>query len=229
MIIGKGLIASAFADQEEMLEDVVLFASGVSDSSCRDIEEFEREKQLVRSIYSAHKGKLFVYFSTISILDPSLQGSAYTEHKKGIERALMGLDNTLILRCPNIIGKGGNPKTLINYLAHCIRSDKGFEVWSNAHRNFLGMNDLKKITLALIERDKRGIRAIVHPYSYSISEIVIELEKLLRKKARFSVAEGGAHYVPETDVELMELFNELNINTSSGYLEHVLSTYLETK
>jgi len=46
MIIGNGLLAGSLKDFDR--EDCVSLASGVSDSKCSDIVEFQREEKLVK-------------------------------------------------------------------------------------------------------------------------------------------------------------------------------------
>jgi len=72
MVVGNGLLANTFKSYSDN-EDVIIFASGVSNSGCVDPEQFKRESNLVAK-YKTSK-KLFVYFSTSSIEDPFLKGS----------------------------------------------------------------------------------------------------------------------------------------------------------
>ena len=46
MIVGNGSIASVLEDRD----DLVFFASGVSNSSCADEKEYERELNLLKTI-----------------------------------------------------------------------------------------------------------------------------------------------------------------------------------
>ena len=45
MVVGNGLIAKAFSHHANN-PDVIIFASGVSDSACIDYREFNRERML---------------------------------------------------------------------------------------------------------------------------------------------------------------------------------------
>ncbi|MFV0217909.1 hypothetical protein OBJ92_12895 [Empedobacter falsenii] len=65
MIIGKGLIASAFENRDR--EDVVFFASGVSNSLETDVRQFLREENLIRTTIQQYPTQTFVYFSTCSM------------------------------------------------------------------------------------------------------------------------------------------------------------------
>ena len=46
MVVGSGLLANTFESYRDN-EDVIIFASGVSNSGCVDPEQFKRESNLV--------------------------------------------------------------------------------------------------------------------------------------------------------------------------------------
>ncbi|MCU7543226.1 hypothetical protein [Riemerella anatipestifer] len=60
MIVGKGLVASLFTNVDR--EDIIFFASGVSNSLEVRMEEFVREENLVRETIANHPDKIMVYF-----------------------------------------------------------------------------------------------------------------------------------------------------------------------
>lgn len=69
MIVGDGLIASLFTSHDK--ENVIFFASGVSNSLETKEEEFLREENLIRNTIKNNPNKIFLYFSTCSIYDSS--------------------------------------------------------------------------------------------------------------------------------------------------------------
>ena len=75
MIIGKGSIAKVLKDRNDLL----FFASGVSNSSCIDEKEYDREFNLLKTIpIDQH----IVYFSNLGIY---YKKDRYTQHKINIE------------------------------------------------------------------------------------------------------------------------------------------------
>jgi hypothetical protein len=75
MIVGNGSIARVLKDRK----DLIFFASGVSDSSCIDEKEYEREFNLLKTIpIDQH----IVYFSNLGIY---YKKDRYTQHKINIE------------------------------------------------------------------------------------------------------------------------------------------------
>lgn len=75
MIIGKGSVASVLEDRD----DLVFFASGVSNSSCTDEKEYERELNLLKTVPT---DKHVVYFSNLGIY---YKQDRYTQHKRDVE------------------------------------------------------------------------------------------------------------------------------------------------
>ena len=58
MIIGNGLIASLFTDCDQ--ENIIFFASGVSNSLENKKEEFLREENLIRKTIAENPNKVFI-------------------------------------------------------------------------------------------------------------------------------------------------------------------------
>ena len=75
MIIGRGSIAKVLEDRE----DVVFFASGVSNSSCIEEKEYQREFNLLKTVSTENH---IVYFSNLGIY---YKKDRYTQHKIDIE------------------------------------------------------------------------------------------------------------------------------------------------
>lgn len=118
MVIGHGDIASVLPDRP----DVLFFASGVSNSSCMDEKEYDREIILI-----CHQDTDMhcVYFSSLCVYEPETR---YAQHKIAMEGYVKRLFKSYtIIRIGNI-DWGKNPHTLISYLkAHPEAEVK--EVW----------------------------------------------------------------------------------------------------
>jgi UDP-2-acetamido-2,6-beta-L-arabino-hexul-4-ose reductase len=106
MVIGHGDIARVLPYREDLL----FFASGVSNSRCTDEREYDRE---VRMLLDQDDRAHIVYFSSLAIL---FSDTRYTQHKKYMEALIReNFPNWTIIRIGNI-SWGKNPNTLINYL-----------------------------------------------------------------------------------------------------------------
>lgn len=105
MIVGNGDIASVLPNNDDLL----FFASGVSNSQCTDEAEYERE---IKLLFEQPKDKHLVYFSTLSIF---YYDTRYTWHKRVVENAIKtNWPDHTIIRIGNITW-GNNPHTLINF------------------------------------------------------------------------------------------------------------------
>ncbi|WP_413531707.1 NAD-dependent epimerase/dehydratase family protein [Empedobacter brevis] len=223
MIIGKGLIASLFTEVNS--DEVVLFASGVSNSSETREEEFLREQNLVEKTLTENVGKLFVYFSTCSIYDSSKYNSPYVLHKLHIEEIIkQKAKNYLILRVSNAVGKGGNPNLLMNYLHHQIIDNKELIVHKNATRNLIDVEDVKNITLKYIaSKDWNKIINVAYTENFNIPEIIEAFEQTLNKKTKKNIQNKGEHY----SIDTHELDYEFMLKNKKEYLKNLIDKYYE--
>jgi nucleoside-diphosphate-sugar epimerase len=125
-IIGNGDIASVLPDRE----DLVFFASGVSNSQETRESEYEREKNL---LLSQDTSKHLVYFSSLAVF---YSKTRYASHKKEMEELVKtNFSPYTIIRLGNI-DWGDNPHTLINHLRDKIYKREPYEV-QNVYRYVL--------------------------------------------------------------------------------------------
>ena len=96
MITGHGLIAKTFNSYQNN-DSIVIFASGVSNSTETNPIAFQREIDQLNNILLTAKGKLIVYFSTTSINNKSGNKAPYIIHKINMEARVLSLPNFIIL------------------------------------------------------------------------------------------------------------------------------------
>ena len=87
MVIGNGMIANRFMNYKND-KDIIIFASGVSNSKDTIEQNFLREFKLLNQTIKDNPGNTFVYFSTCSIQDNDLASSPYVIHKKKLKNLL---------------------------------------------------------------------------------------------------------------------------------------------
>jgi len=212
MVVGSGLIARAFHSFVDD-ENIIIFASGVSNSLETDEKCFVREKNLINATTKANPNKTLIYFSTCSIDDQTVNSRPYVQHKKSMEDFIAVISNNyIIFRLSNIVGKGGNKNTIFNYLVSSIKENKTVNIWKNSSRNLLDVTDFY---LAVREVLKEGEIAnevvnLANMRSFKIPEIVIEIEKFLNKKAIVNVEDKGT-------------LVDIDISRTEGIINHVLS------
>ena len=151
MIVGDGMLASAFQRAGAHDWDPVIFASGVSNSLEKDFTEYQKETDLLLN-YSK-LDKMLVYFSTVSIFDPSLSSNPYIHHKLKIEKIIDDrFGKYLIIRLPIVVGKSSNPHTLTNFLYRSIMNGDHFRLFQYATRYLIDLDDVVRFTEILISK-----------------------------------------------------------------------------
>lgn len=224
MIIGNGLIASLFTEHDK--ENVIFFASGVSNSLETKDNEFLREENLIRTTIEKNPNKIFIYFSTCSIYDSSKTESQYVLHKLKMEQIIAELcPQYLILRVSNAVGKGGNPNLLMNYLIRSVKSGEDINVHTKATRNLIDTEDIKNITLLLLEKQELNkIVNLAYLENYSIIEILQIIEKFFNLKINLNLIKAGSGYdISISDIE--NYFIENQLTNKEAYLCRILEKY----
>lgn len=226
MVIGNGMLAKAFKSYLDQ-EDYIIFASGVSDSTSTDTSAFERELQLLTDTIKNNKDKFFVYFSTCSIYDVSMQHSHYVQHKiKAEELIIKQCTSYIIFRLTNPVGNTGNRHTVVNYFINHIAEKKEFAVWKNASRNIIDIDDVYTVCNEILQQKlyTGSVLNIANPQNYTVSFIIENIETYFNTKARFSLIDtGGAPAIDTTAVN--PLFTKFNINFDEYYLQKLLKKY----
>lgn len=221
MIIGKGLIASAFNSQFIDDKNIIVFASGVSNSREFRREAFLRERQML--IDALCDGKFVLYFSTCSINDPELHDTPYVAHKKEMESLVSSSKDYAIFRLPQVVGKTSNPNTLTNYLYKQIVSESTFQVWNHAKRNLIDVDDVALIVTHLIKKNlvNRITANVACPFSILIPHLVSVFEMVLGKKANYEIVEAGGAYSIDTNLST-EAASQIGLDFDSTYIEKLI-------
>jgi len=228
MIIGNGLLASAFRDAWGHEPSVVVFASGVSNS--REVEEraFLREENLLKEAVSLSKH--LVYFSTCSIYDPSLGKTPYVLHKKRMEELVVSSKRFSLFRHPQAVGMTSNPNTLANYLCTNIMRGSHFVIWRDAKRNLIDVVHAAAIISNLIRTGQclNMVLNVGSPIYILVPELVRIFETVLRKKANYELASSGSAYIFDT-TEAENIASRIGIRFHDRYVEELISKYYAPK
>jgi hypothetical protein len=225
MVIGNGLIASVF-DSFRDSEMVLIFASGVSDSTEIRATEFERELKLINNCLNDYPNMLFVYFSTYSIEDEKLKDRLYTKHKLAMEEQIINnSSNYLLCRLSNIVGTGGNRSNIFNYIVDSVENEKNIDVWKNASRSIISVDDMKSILLMALEAgEKNKVITIANEYSYSLPDLIKRIELHFDKIFTGKYLDKGSF--SEVDINsTKKYFDLLNRDFSINYIDYLLKTY----
>jgi len=225
MVIGNGLMAKRFSAYQTD-SSVVIFASGVSDSKSKDEAEYQRVKDLLKATIAQFPQALLVYFSTCSIYDTFLKDNHYIHHKLDIEHLIVHSGNDYqVLRVSNVAGPGGNPKTIFHYLAQSIPSNRPFQLWKQAFRNLIDVDDVYLLVKhLLITGAKNTIINIAHPVSFSMPEMVRTFESYFHKQGNYTEVEAG-HYFHIDTSKVQTIAADAGVHFGGNYLYRLLEKY----
>lgn len=191
-IVGNGLIGGRFKSMEwNHSLPITIFCSGVSNSSELRIDEYNREEFLLRS---QPKNIKIIYFSTCSIFDPDSHNSIYVNKKLEFEKIVQDefIDH-LIIRLPQVVGKGGNNNNLINFLYNSIQNHYSFKVQRYAFRNLMDIDDVYKFSEKILLK-VTGTINLASPSNILVLDIVKYIETLLGITAIYQLEERGVNY-----------------------------------
>jgi nucleoside-diphosphate-sugar epimerase len=226
MIIGKGLLAVTLS-QYKNDEDILIFASGVSNSRETKEEGYRREKDLFLS--AAATSARVVYFSTCSVFDESLVGTRYVQHKLEMEKLVADkCGNYLIVRLPILMGKTTNPNTFFNFIANSIIHNRTLCVHRNASRYLFDADDLEKLFPVILKetlRDKRTEINVAFDNACGVPEIVEMIENITDKQTTKELIDEGSIY-PIDNTYFISLLERNDIATDKNYNYMVLKKYL---
>ena len=224
MIIGDGLIAKTLVEFKDN-PDVVIFASGVSNSLEVNNHAFEREKNL---LLSQDRDKTIIYFSTCSIFDVTAQQTRYVKHKVAMENLLKyNFPKFKIIRLPTVLGNSNNPHTLFNHILNKINLGEEVTVVRNASRYLLDVDDLR-IIIPLIVKTESIYMNVTYGNIVTVLSIVEILSALLNKEVKINLVNGGITF-NINNLEFKKLllqnncniyFDEYNVNCLKKYLKN---------
>lgn len=226
MVVGNGMVASKFIHYSER-NDVIIFASGVSNSKLAIQTEFEREKKLLHKILLNNTGKKLIYFSTFNLYDPIEKKSPYCLHKSEMEEFIsINVPNYNIFRLGHVAGASAKEYTILSFLFNSIKNESFFKLWKYASRNIIDIDDVSKICTYIIDNNlyENEVTNICNSYNSSIIELVSILEKVLSKKAKYKIVEAGES--PNFDNTKIRLISkELGISFGKNYVKDVILKY----
>jgi dolichol-phosphate mannosyltransferase len=226
MTFGSGVIANRFIDYS-LQKHCFLFIGNVNDSSIVDVSLILQEEDDVRNALQDNTDSLFVFFSTCSIQDSSMCHSPYVQHKLRMERLIQSsASKYFIFRLPQILGLSDTTSGLINYLVDAISHKKHFQIWENATKNLIDIDDVHEIVSTLLKR-KTHLNKVVNIAStrqISVLDIVLDIERFFNTTANYTLVNKGASFHIDVS-EILPILDELNINFDAKYLPTSLGKY----
>jgi nucleoside-diphosphate-sugar epimerase len=223
IIIGNGLLANTFYGTN-ISDDFILFASGVSNSDETNVNEFNREKDLIKNTMIKYKNKTFIYFSSCDVIYADKLSKPYYYHKLDIEQYIVkNIDKYYIFRLPQVIGKSNNRNLLINYFIDAVNNNKKIVAFSNAYKNIIAIDNILTIVSYIINNnfECNKITNIINSKYYSIREIINTIEKILDKKALVEYIDKG--FNPQ--YKYNNILNKIKLDYHENYLFNKIKHY----
>jgi len=226
MVVGNGLLANCFESFKDN-NDILIYASGVSNSKEINDNEFVREKTLLMynlKKYSKHK---FIYFSTTSVYDMCLKDSKYVKHKLDMEKNIIeNSNNYIIFRLPIIASKSNNPYTLLNNFYNKIIKNEIIEILNNATRYIIDIDDVYQSICKFIKINTKNEIVNICYNRFSILQIIKQFELILNKNIDIKIVNGGCDTVVDNEV-FMKTFG--TTIPKDNYLFTTLDKYYSTQ
>lgn len=225
MIIGNGLLAKTFAKYKED-EEIIIFASGVSNSLSIDKSNYEREKKLLLNVIQEYPTKKLIYFSSCDVANKQMNQKMYYQHKLVMEDIIENsCQDYSIFRLPQLISATKNDNTLINFLFNAIKYGKEFTIYSGTFKNLIDVRDVYKICSYIIDNNL-SIRLIniINMQFIEVEELVLLFEKLLETKAKYKKI-NIASFPQYDDTITKKLYQKIGIVFTNNYLENTLKYY----
>ena len=220
MIIGNGVIANSMVkiDSDELL----IFASGVSNSKNIDINKFNREKKLLIETIKNNKNKKLIYFSSISSY---IENKLYSKHKKNSENIIKSkLKDYIVVRLPQILGKNGNKNNIINFFFDRINNNKKIDI-IDTYRSIIDIEDLVKIVNYLVELKYNGIISINYIEKIKVLDIINIIEKIKNKSFIINSTKKQNINIDNNSEFVEKMFCDLSIN-KKNYNEKIINKYV---
>ena len=221
-VVGSGMLAKAF--QKSDSRGCTFFCSGVSNSTETNPIEFEREAALLKKVLAFSKSNCLVYFS--SILAPA-KGNKYYEHKSNMEQLVKSQSNEyLILRLPQVAGNVLN-NTLLPSFIKKIYFEEYFEVYSDAPRSLVDVDDVVKIFDKIYKDNIKNKTLNLCPgYFFQPVELTIIIGELLGKQPNMGIVKKESIQLCEPEPILSDY--QYLLGDLDTYLKRVVNKYTKS-
>lgn len=237
-IIGRGIIAQGLAKLTKETNGTIIFATGVSNSSCDNQIEYDRECNLLYKTinYCQKNNQKLVYFSSAGTIyensdekkdehSPLFPTSLYGKNKVFSESVIINSGvEYLIVRLPNVVGPKQNKNQLFSALV--LQAINGnANIFQNASRDLIDIEDICDILNTLLKMDiKNEVIIIASGYSTPVLDIFNEILRVVGKKANITLSSGG-----NTQVFSNKKLNYLlsgKLKFTPVYYRHLIQKYV---
>ncbi|MGE8587780.1 NAD-dependent dehydratase [Stenotrophomonas sp. JAI102] len=226
MIIGRGLVATAFAQDWLHDQTTVLVAAGVSNSAESDPAAFLREEALLDDVLASPAARLIAYFGSCAVGNSAERQTPYLQHKARMEVKVLADPRGRVFRLPQVVGEGGNPHTLTNFLRTRIESGEPFDVWARAERNLIDIQDVATLGTHVLRHatDFPRLMSLADIHSTNMLDIVHAMERVLERQGTYRILDQGVSFPIDTE-DCERAAKASGVRLGDGYLNALLQKY----
>ncbi|WP_116204111.1 NAD-dependent epimerase/dehydratase family protein [Amycolatopsis circi] len=206
-IVGGGFLARHLRPDADRFPDVTVLAAGVSRIRSVPESEFERERDLVRSVAARCRrdGRQLVFLSTSTYAmygscsrpaaedEPVSPETPYGQHKRELELEVAeSVPAWLVLRLTHVVGGDQPDWHLLPSLVEQFRSGV-VTVHGGAYRDLIDVEDVRAILAGLLDaRTNREVVNVASGTPFAVESIVDCVERRLGKTVPREVVPGGS-------------------------------------
>ena len=226
MIIGNGLLANTFKDYVDN-DNIIIFASGVSNSKELNDTEFKREFELLKNTLIIGKTKKLIYFSTCSVSDISLSDSKYVKHKNNIEEFIKdNFEHYLIFRLPNIVSNNKNLNTSFNFFKNKLINNELIICDKYATRYFIDIDDLEQTLPTFIDGTEFINQTINICFNNkeTVNNFIIKMGNIINLTPKIKLIDKGVDYTIDNSIFINKL-KEINYIIQEDYSNKIIKKY----
>ena len=227
MVIGSGVIANRFIDYS-LQPNYLIFAGNVNDSVIQDEQVIQAEEVAVKNALSKPDDAIFIYFSSCSILDSEVADTPYVQHKERMEKLIQDSEKKyMIFRLPQVLGLSDVKSSLINFLVDSIREHRPFDLWQNADKNLIDIDDVHAIVGEILKTKNylNKVINVANTKKTSVLQLVHDIETFFGTKADYRLSNKGSRINIDVSV-ILPITANLNIDFGEGYINKSLKKYL---
>ena len=226
MIIGSGLLSSEFTKFSNHFNEYLIFASGVSNSNENNIDNFNREKELLLTTINNNQNLKLIYFSSVLT---GIINNDYYQHKLEIENIIKQKSkNYIIFRIPQIVGLDGNQFNIVNFLKNSIKNQNDVLSYNNVYRSLIDVEDLVKIVIYCMDKTNNDLLFLSGIEKITVKDLSIKIANILNKQIKINEVDSpeNLNWSSINDSLIDESLKFLQIS-KDGYNDKILKKYIK--
>jgi glycosyltransferase involved in cell wall biosynthesis len=228
MIIGEGVIFNRFIDYS-LQSKYFIIAGTVNDPLISDEALILQEEAVIAAALSDHNDLTIIYFSSCSLLDPSVQHTQYVRHKIRMEKLIQkSAPHYYIFRLPEIIGLSETTSNMVGSYVDAIINHQKIEIWQNARRNLIDIDDVHEVVSEILRRKifHNKIINIASPQQTDLLHLVQDIEDFIGCVANYIlVGKGSEYHIDISDIQ--SILFELKLDFDKNYVSRSLRKYFQ--